>query len=374
MRVLFWQELFWPNVGGVEVMASNLIPALRERGHEIIVATRRDDPDLPAVEHYRGIEIRRFPFWAALKGRSMDRVLELRRQVIDLNNTFKPDLVHLNCFGPSWLFQQDIAARHAAPLLVTLHATPQELLTMRALGADGLLRRVLLSASWVACVSENVLKHIRQLVPEITSYSSVLYNGLQEPSVAPAPLPLHPPRLLCIGRLVPEKGFDLALRAFALLTAEFPGARLIIAGDGLCRADLQSQAAELGLAGVVDFIGWVAPDRIAGLLNSATVLILPSHFEALPSVALEAGIMGRPLVASRVGGVPEVVVDRETGLLVEPGDVAALADRIGFLLRRPAEASSLGDAARRRILNVFGFDRYVEGYDGLYRSLGRRAA
>jgi glycogen(starch) synthase len=225
----------------------------------------------------------------------------------------------------------------------------------------------------VTCVSENVLKHTRELVPEITEYSSVLYNGLPEPSVASTPLPFQSPRLLCIGRLVPEKGIDLALRAFALLTSGFPTARLIIAGDGLCRDDLQSQARELGLAGVVDFIGWVAPDRIPALINGATLVVLPSRSEALPTVAIEAGMMGRPVVAARVGGVPEVVVDRETGLLIDPEDFESLARAIRVLLRQPTAALSFGRAARRRVQTLFGFEQYVEGYDTLYRNLaGRR--
>jgi glycogen synthase len=86
-------------------------------------------------------------------------------------------------------------------------------------------------------------------------------------------------------------------------------------------------------------------------------------------VALEAGIMARPVVASRVGGIPEIVVEQETGLLVDPGDWRVLADRIEFLLAHPKAAIQFGEAARRRIQTVFSFERYIDAYDALYARL-----
>jgi glycogen(starch) synthase len=122
----------------------------------------------------------------------------------------------------------------------------------------------------------------------------------------------------------------------------------------------------------VDFIGWIAPDRISELINNATVVVMPSRSEALPSVALEAGMMARPIVASRVGGIPEIVIDHETGLLIDPEDVESLANAIGFLLRQPATAREFGHAARRRIQTFFSFDRYVDAYEALYKQLAAR--
>jgi glycogen(starch) synthase len=278
----------------------------------------------------------------------------------------------MNCFGPSWVFHQDTARNSDVPLVATLHTLPEHTMILRALGPDGLLRRTLRSADWVTCVSAAVMTQTRELVPEMSAHSSVIYNGMEDPSVAPTPLPLDPPGILCVGRLVPEKGFDLALRAFAALTASFPVARLIVAGDGPSRPDLERQATELGLRGLVDFIGWIAPDRISELINNATVVVMPSRSEALPSVALEAGMMARPIVASRVGGIPEIVIDHETGLLIDPEDVESLANAIGFLLRQPATAREFGHAARRRIQTFFSFDRYVDAYEALYKQLAAR--
>src|SRR5262245_13366878 len=107
MRVLVWQELFWPHLGGVEVLATKLLVALQRRGYEIIVVTRQDSPDLPEQANYQGISVYRYPFWMDLTSGKLGRVLELRSQVTKLKRTFAPDLIHINSFGPSVLFHYD---------------------------------------------------------------------------------------------------------------------------------------------------------------------------------------------------------------------------------------------------------------------------
>jgi glycogen(starch) synthase len=192
---------------------------------------------------------------------------------------------------------------------------------------------------------------------------------LGPPALSPDPVPSDPPRLLCLGRLSPEKGFDLALKAFALLVDRFPRARLVIAGDGQARAELEHQAAGLGLDRVVEFIGWVAPDKVPALMNASTIVVMPSRREGLPSVALEAALMARPVVATRVGGLPEIVLHEKTGLLVDEGNHSALAEAILLLLNNPRTAAEFGNAARRRVQEVFNLERYVDAYDELYRKL-----
>jgi glycogen synthase len=103
VRILFWSDLFWPYIGGSEIFAAKLLLALSER-HEFMVVTRQDRPDLPSADFYGGIAIRRFPFCAALAGRDVRQVIDLRRQVTALKENFASDLVHVHNFGPSVLF------------------------------------------------------------------------------------------------------------------------------------------------------------------------------------------------------------------------------------------------------------------------------
>jgi len=182
-------------------------------------------------------------------------------------------------------------------------------------------------------------------------------------------LPSDTPRLLCLGRLVPDKGFDLALAAFALIIERFPQVRLVVAGDGSERPKLEQQAVRLGLEGVVDFIGWVAPESVPALVSTSTVVVMPSRYEPFGLVALDAALMARPIVASRVGGLSEVVRHQQTGLLVEKEDSRALADAISFLLDHSETARRMGQMARQRALDVFSWERCINAYDSLYRKL-----
>jgi len=117
---------------------------------------------------------------------------------------------------------------------------------------------------------------------------------------------------------------------------------LVIAGAGPLKPDLQRQAADYGIAHAVDFVGWVAPKAVPSLINVLTIVLIPSRQDSLPLVALEAALMARPIVATNVGGLPEVVVHQESGLLVEKEDIRGLADAVTGLLTHPEAAVSIG--------------------------------
>jgi glycogen synthase len=369
MRVMFWSELFWPHIGGAEIFGSNLIVALQKRGYEFIVVTRQDSPALPSKENHKGIQVYRFPFWTTFTDRNaVDRLVHVRRQVIQLKRTFSPDLVHLQGYGPSSvLFHLTTMNACPAPVLFTLINEPS------AHGAEHeSLKRVLRSADWVTGKAATVLAQARRLMPEIIPRSSVIYNGLEVLPVLPEPLPVESPRLLCLCRLSRQKGIDLVLKALASITDRLPKVRLIIAGDGPERPQLERQAAGLGVEDKVDFVGWVSPAKVPALINTATAVLMPSRTEGLPSVALQAAMMARPLVATPVGGLSEVVVDRQTGLLVAPEDPTGLAEAIVHLLEHPETAAQMGQAARRRVQEVFSWRQCVDAYDALYRKLAKR--
>ncbi|HYB41802.1 MAG TPA: glycosyltransferase family 4 protein, partial [Candidatus Methylomirabilis sp.] len=194
------------------------------------------------------------------------------------------------------------------------------------------------------------------------------------PALSPAPLPWDPPRLICLGRLLNFKAFDLAIRAFAALAERFPSARLAIAGDGPERPALERQVRELALGERVEFLGWIPPHEVPALLNTASLVVLPSRWEGLPFVALESALMARPVVATRVGGLSECVVDGETGLLVDAEDVAALAEAIGRALADRELSQRLGAAARTHTRKRFSVEACASGYDALYRAMASERA
>jgi glycogen(starch) synthase len=360
MRVLFWTPVFWPKIGGVEVHAANLLPALRERGHEFLVLTTKSSPDLPNADEYQGIPIYRWSFWDHTQYTYIEALARVRQEVAALKRAFSPDLVHINALDRGNFFHLLTAHVAPAPLLITLHGEwlPQE---------NAVAKKTLEGADWVAGCSQAILNKGRELSPDIVARSSLIYNGLEAPSLLPSTLGFEPPRLLCLGRLSPEKGFDVALNAFDIVLKEFPDARLVIAGNGPARLELEKQAARLGIFDHVDFTGWIAPADVPALVNDATLVLMPSRQESLPLVALETALMARPIVATRIGGLPEVIADGQTGLLVDADNAQGLANAVQFLLRRRELAISMGQTARTRVQQLFSWERHVAAYDTLYR-------
>jgi glycosyltransferase involved in cell wall biosynthesis len=199
-----------------------------------------------------------------------------------------------------------------------------------------------------AATAEEVRRDYRveqvEVVPNVT-------GGL--PVEAPEPGPEEsrpsPGYLLFVGRLRIRKGVEVLLAALRELRRARPGVRLLIAGDGEHRAALERSARELGVEGDADFLGRCDAARVRELLDGAAALVVPSIYEGMPLVVLEAMEKGVPVVASRVSGIPEVVVDGVTGWLVRPEDPAALAAALGAALDDPAEARRRGAAGRRRV-------------------------
>jgi len=180
------------------------------------------------------------------------------------------------------------------------------------------------------------------------------------------------PLVTIVARLVPQKGlFDL-VRAAALVHDAEPGARFLLVGRGGLRAKLEAAIDDHGLDGTIRLLGFRRDvDRI---LAGSDLMALPSHWEGFGMVLLEAMAAGRPIVATRVGAIPEVVADGETGILVPPRDPDTLATAILRLLRRPAEAEEMGRAGRRRLGTEFGIDRAVREHEALYEALLRGRA
>jgi glycosyltransferase involved in cell wall biosynthesis len=368
MRIVYWCEQYWPCIGGIEALSALCVRELRSRGHDVWVIADGADRNLPAVDEYEGTPIHRFPFRKVLEQKDMTGIMQARQQVARLKERCMPNIVHVQLSGPSAFFQLATSGSGAPPWIVTVH----QFLPLESSGRDSTMVRVLRSADWVTGVSQRLLDNVRALAPEVTAKSTVVYNGSAPPEVTPLPLP-WPPRLLCLGRLVPEKGFDIALAALGLLRERVQGLEMIIAGDGPERPALQQLAGSLGLADIVEFAGWIAPAEVAALMNRATLVVVPSRTEGFGLVALEAALMARPVVASDKGGLVEVVVDGETGRIVPGPEPVLLADAMAALLADPGAAARFGQSARRQALAHFSLTATVDQYEALYLRL-RQAA
>jgi glycosyltransferase involved in cell wall biosynthesis len=167
-----------------------------------------------------------------------------------------------------------------------------------------------------------------------------------------------------VGRLEPVKGPGYFVEAAGLVLKEFPEARFMLAGAGSLKDSLEKQAEGLGIKDRVVFLGW--RDDVPRILSAIDVLVLPSLNEAVGRVILEAACFGVPAVASRTGGVPEIIQDGLTGILVEPGNPAELAKGIIFLLRDREKRLSMGQAAKELVFREFSVEKMVRKIEELY--------
>jgi len=174
------------------------------------------------------------------------------------------------------------------------------------------------------------------------------------------------PKVGCVGALAPEKGQAVLLAAWPEVLAAVPDARLAVVGDGPQRARLEELARQWP-QGSVRFAGF--RNDVASCLKSFDLVVLPSLAEGVGGAVIEAMACRRAVVASRVGGLPEVVADGVTGLLVPPGDPARLAEAVVGLLVDPDQRTRMGEAGRTRVATDFTVERMVASYLELYRGL-----
>ena len=152
-RILYWSLRFWPDIGGVEVFAMRMLPALQERNYEFAVITSHGDWRVPDEMHYNGTPIHRFRFWTALSERNPSRILKLQQQIAQLKKNYGPDLVHLHFPGHIAYFHLNTLTAHPSPMLLTLHS---DLSGFRS-DEDTLFGQTLRAATWVNTVSNATL-------------------------------------------------------------------------------------------------------------------------------------------------------------------------------------------------------------------------
>ncbi len=366
MKILYWTGGFWPRTGGVETYSLQWIEAMQKRGHQFIVLADKSYPNPKDRETHRNIPIQRFAFDRILGHLDPKNLRPIREYLEWVMNEYRPDIIHLNMsLGWGSLLFLLFRNRISMPVILTVHSS------FFSHGKDiPLIEKFCSSVDQICCVSQSILNEIENHLPGLKSKLRLAYCGLALPEMAPLPLPFTPPVLLLLGRLRSGKGFDTALRAFSLLKKRGSKARLLIAGAGDERPCLENLANELGLVDV-EWMGEVTRDCVPSLINRATLLLVPSYFEAFGLVALEAMQMERPVISSRIGGLTEIVSHCETGLLVPPKDPVALCQAVLELLNQPEQAKRMGIEGRKRAAN-FTLEQSVTQYEELFMGMMAR--
>lgn len=270
---------------------------------------------------------------------------------------WKPDIVHAHVYSAA-LPALAIGRLARAPVVVTEHFTGfnRGLIT----GSERTLARIAFEhADLVAPVSDELASHLRAVAPRARMVT--VPNVVDTEAFVPGP-PHHDqhPRLLNVAALAEKKGHEYLLQAMS----ELPDARLDIVGDGELRDQLERRTAELGLSDRVVFLGERPKAEVAALMRAADLFVLPSLAENLPVVLIEAMASGLPAVATRVGGVAELL-DDEAGTLVPPRDPAALAAAVRATLERDFDPATMAANARDR----YGYAAICARWTGLYEEL-----
>ncbi len=347
-------------IGGAEIHVTALADRLRARGHEVTVVCPRGRP-LVAELVARGMPVLTPRTFGKLDPVMLVRLIRwLRRN--------RAQVIHTHLSTASLL--GSTAARIAGiPAVATVH---------------GLNTRTCFNwAHAIIAVSNAVKQHLAaQGMP--ADRITVVHNGVDLRTMSRADesasvkqrwgLPRGAPVLITVGRLTREKGHRDLLGALSRLAQDsrWREVRLLVVGAGALASALKRETRQLGLGERVIFVGFQRD--ILPFLQAADIFVLPSIQEGLSLSALEAMALGRPVVACRVGGTPEVVVDGQTGLLVSPGRPEELAGALERLLADPEQARAMGAAGRRRVREAFDFEQMVTKIEEVYRSLIARHA
>jgi L-malate glycosyltransferase len=199
-----------------------------------------------------------------------------------------------------------------------------------------------------------------------TERIEVIRNGLDVSAFTPQPRRGAACTIVTLANLRSEKRHELLFAAMRIVAVRHPGARLRVVGDGPRRRELEQLVADWGLAGRIEFLGHQTD--VASALAAADIFALASRSEASPNALIEAMAAGLPAVATAAGGVPEILADGETGLLVPVDDASALARALLRLMDEPSLADRMGEAARRRAVDRYSFDRMTQAFERLYLS------
>jgi glycosyltransferase involved in cell wall biosynthesis len=345
-------------LGGLERMALDLARSLKAEGHEVSIWCLFQRGILAAEAEASGISVEAFDKPPGFSGRTLLKLaLRLRRE--------RPDVLQTHNLGTHVYGAPAAALAGVRATVSTRHGF---------ISSEGLPYRenrfqvTLPFTDAVVAVSGHTLEGLHAAGSAPAGKSLVIYNGIRaEPFFA---RPAHPgaarPRLRfgTVGRLVPAKGHAVLIEAFSQIAGEFPDTQVLVAGDGPLRSEFEQQIKRLGLGDRVSLVG--TQTDVAAFLSTLDVFVFPSLNEGLPLAILEALAAGLPVVATRVGGIPEVAPEDEVAWYAAPGDAAALAAAMKTAVQSP-DLCARGTAARARAESLYTLDAMRQGYVDLYQ-------
>lgn len=378
MQILVINSEYPPIGGGAGNAAENIVGCLAALGHQVLVLTAHFDK-LPYFEQHDRVTIRRVRALRRRVDRSdpIEQLAFIAAAAIhsrSLVRLFQPDAA-LAFFGmPSGAIAWLMKRRYQIPYVVSLRGgdvpgfRPYDFRVYHRL-IGPFLRLIWHQAAAVVANSQGLRALARAFDPTVEI--PVIPNGVDPTRYTADRREWTPARLLSVGRVVHQKGFDLGLRALAgLKDMQW---EWNIAGDGSQMAALRGLSKELGLTDRVIFLGWQSRQQLAKWYRQANLFLFPSRHEGMPNAVLEAMASGLPVVATRIAGTEELVLDGVTGELTEPEDVEALRNGLRRLMLSEETRSTMGKASRQRVEREYSWESVAGQYEALLRSAAEGA-
>ncbi len=377
MNIALAPNSFTPFTGGVSVFTRQLAQAFMARGHRVLVVTSGLAQGHASVEVIDGAEVQRMYFvvpsplvWRQPEEGLLQFMRHCRGDLRRLRRLLaqrRVEVVNIQSLTGS-VFPYLLLGSTDCRLVLTFQGN--EFFRLKP-GHErvrrSLLRYAIRRADQVVVVSANLAAEVARLWPPAADKTLEIPNGVPVAEFGgPSRPPGSAPYILSLARLNLLKGHDVLLQAFRTVADRVPQVRLLIAGDGPERVRLRAVCLALGLKDRVTFVGEADRTRVRELLAGCELLVLSSWSEGLPIVALEAMASGKAVIGTEVGGIPEIVADGDTGLLVPPGDTDALSKAILRLLDDPEARGAMGRRGLAQVKSRYDFaqtvDRYLEVY------------
>ncbi|VEP15838.1 Group 1 glycosyl transferase [Hyella patelloides LEGE 07179] len=390
MKVLLIHDI-GTATGGAELQMLSLRQGLRDLGHDVRLFSSQATP------------VRNSELLADYSCFGTNSLLQVCSQTINPSaywrlkavlKKFQPDVVHVRMFmwqlSPLILpLLKDIpciyqTAVYKAICPIGTKVLPDGSECQYNPGKACLSNGCLTPQTWaVLMVQQKLWEYWRDAFDVVVALSKGMKSKLKEAGIKPVEVvyngvpvrkqnsPLkETPTVVYAGRLVPEKGVDVLLQAFAKARATIAESRLLIAGDGVEKANLQTLSHDLGIADAVTWLGYLPQEAMEQHFEGSWVQVVPSQWaEPFGNVTTEAMMRGTAVIASAVGAQPEIVANGKTGFLVNPEDVSALASNLTSLLSNRQLATTMGQKGRDRALNKFSEDKRNQKFLRIYKQL-----
>lgn len=386
MRILRLCVRFPPAPGGVEFQLLAICKELQKRGHDIQVFTSDLYSEIPWKKldkpylNVEGIPVRRFKAYS-LKG---DFQYSIIPSMLDAVLKEKWDIIHAHSYG---FFPSHVASvarrRKRGKFVFTPHFHPGETTwggakrrRFRDIYDSIFAKKVIFAADKIICVSKGEMDlavnagfspNKIEIVPDSVDISR--FEGLQSGSFKEK-YGIYDEYVLFVGRLAKNKGLEHLVEAVPEVLKGFPQVKFVLIGeDERMQEKLQRRAKKLGVEDSILFLGALSHDEVSMAFMDCEVFVLPSEFEAFGIVLIEAMAAEKPCVATSVGGIPSVVKDKETGILVEYGNSGQLAEAICSFLGDKKKSVAFGKAGRREAEEYFAIEKVVDRLEEVYKEV-----